>query len=299
MIITGLITLVTSVLFWFFFPDSPTTAYFLTLEERALAVQRIKSNQSGVENKHWKREQFIETLQDPKVWVMALFTAIANIVNSLSNQRQLIVKEFGFTLLQTTLLGCVDGAVEIITIWLGVTLASQRAIGRGYAALLMFIPALVGAVLVNTLSSQNKVGLLVSYWISISVFTPFVILLGWVGSIVAGHTKRITTNSIVLSAYAIGNAAGPFMWKAKYKPRNHVPWAIIAASIVTCAILILGLRYMLHSENKRREGEQRDETYDDVYLTQETKDGIQSEKRIDKNFLDLTDIQNRDFRYTL
>ena len=84
--------------------------------------------------------------------------------------------------------------------------------------------------------------------------------------------------------------------------------------------MILGLRYMLHSENKRRDGEQRDETYDDVYLTQETKDGIQSEKRIDKvwitglfllknlviatnyaiqAFLDLTDIQNRDFRYTL
>ena len=30
----------------------------------------------------------------------------------LSNQRQLIVNEFGFTLRQTTLLGCVDGAVE-------------------------------------------------------------------------------------------------------------------------------------------------------------------------------------------
>lgn len=56
--------------------------------------------------------------------------------------------------------------ISVITIWLGVTLASQRAIGRGYAALLVFIPALVGAVLVNTLSSQNKVGLLVSYWIS-------------------------------------------------------------------------------------------------------------------------------------
>jgi hypothetical protein len=39
---------------------------------------------------------------------------------------------------------------------------------------------------------------------------------------------------------------------------------------------------MLHSENKRRDGEQRDETYDDVYLTQKTEDGIQSEKRIDK-----------------
>ncbi len=30
----------------------------------------------------------------------------------LSNQRQLIVKGFGFNSLQTTLLGCVDGVVE-------------------------------------------------------------------------------------------------------------------------------------------------------------------------------------------
>ncbi len=74
MIITGLITLVTAVLFWyifsllfqhdthaacarFFFPDSVTTAYFLTPEERVQAVQRIKVNQAGAENKHWKREQ--------------------------------------------------------------------------------------------------------------------------------------------------------------------------------------------------------------------------------------------------
>ena len=122
----------------------------------------------------------------------------------------------------------------------------------------------------------------------------------------------ITTNSIILSAYAIGNAAGPFMWKAKYQPRyatlliphplwqpqsfvhsNHVPWAIIAASIGVCAILILGLRYMLHSENKRRDGEERDESYDDVYLTQETKDGIQSEKRIDKVRITVINVLKR------
>ena len=29
----------------------------------------------------------------------------------------------------------------------------------------------------------------------------------------------ITTNSIILSAYAIGNAAGSFMWKKRYQPR--------------------------------------------------------------------------------
>ncbi|KAF8969716.1 major facilitator superfamily domain-containing protein [Flammula alnicola] len=298
MIITGVITLVTSVLFWFFFPDSPTTAYFLTPEERAQAVQRIKVNQAGVENKYWKKDQFIETFRDPKIWVMAAFAAIANIVNSLTNQRQLIVSQFGFTPIQTTLLGCVDGVVEILTIWLGVTLAAQRAIGRGYAAVLMFIPALLGSILVNKLSSHHKVGLLFSYWISIFVFTPFVILLGWVPSIVSGHTKRTTTNAVILSAYAIGNAAGPFMWKKQYQPRNHIPWSIISACIGACSILILLLRFMLQSENKRRDAEQRDDTYDDVYLKQELADGTNTEKRVDRvSFLDLTDIQNRDFRY--
>ncbi|KAF8912083.1 major facilitator superfamily domain-containing protein [Gymnopilus junonius] len=289
MIITGLITLVASVLFWFFFPDSPTTAWFLTEEERAQAVQRIKVNQAGVENKHWKRDQFVETLLDPKVWVMAAFAAIA----------QIIVNEFGFSLIKTTLLGCVDGVVEILTIWLGVTLASQRYIGRGYAAALMFIPALLGAILVQKLPSHNKVGLLFSYWISIFMFTPFVILLGWVGSITAGHTKRTTTNAIILCAYAIGNAAGPFMWKKQYQPRNHVPWTVIAVCIGVCALLILLLRFMLDRENKRRDAEKRDDSYDDVYLAQEKQDGTKAEKHVDRAFLDITDIQNKEFRYVL
>ena len=124
----------------------------------------------------------------------------------------------------------------------------------------------------------------------------------------------ITTNAIILSAYAIGNAAGSFMWKKKYQPRydniinrnpwllksqtsflsNHVPWAIIAACIGTCAILILSLRYLLHFENIRRDGEQRDETYDNIYLMQESEDGTVSEKPVDKVqisiSLNLTDL---------
>ncbi|KAG6860580.1 hypothetical protein C0995_009629 [Termitomyces sp. Mi166 len=113
MIITGLVTLVVSVVFWFFFPDSPVSARFLTPEERVKVVQRIKVNQSGVENKHWKQEQFLEALRDPKTWLLALFVASANLFNAVTNQRQIIVKQFGFTLGQTTLLGMVDGAVQI------------------------------------------------------------------------------------------------------------------------------------------------------------------------------------------
>ena len=43
----------------FFFPDSPATAWFLTPEERVIAIERIKVNQAGVENKRFKLEQYV------------------------------------------------------------------------------------------------------------------------------------------------------------------------------------------------------------------------------------------------
>jgi hypothetical protein len=56
-VITGTITIVYGVAVWFFFPDSPLHASFLTPEERAQAILRIKENHSGIENKRFKRHQ--------------------------------------------------------------------------------------------------------------------------------------------------------------------------------------------------------------------------------------------------
>jgi ACS family allantoate permease-like MFS transporter len=55
--ILGIMTFFTSLLFGFFFPDSPTNAWFLTPEERVKVVIRIRDNQAGVENKTFKKEQ--------------------------------------------------------------------------------------------------------------------------------------------------------------------------------------------------------------------------------------------------
>lgn len=169
---------------------------------------------------------------------------------------------------------------SVLTIWFGVTLASQRAIGRGYAAILMFIPALLGAILVNTLPSHNKVGLLFSYWISsellfqrgdqvthvsdsLCIYTfcdtsgmgwiycrwphkayaryPWFFISAFNDNVV--WISGITTNSIILGAYAIGNAAGPFMWKKQYQPRYATlltPWSFKPQPSFFPAITSLG-----------------------------------------------------------
>jgi hypothetical protein len=114
-------------------------AKFLTLEERAQAVLRIRENHSGIEQKFFKRHQFIEALRDPKSWlyflhawsqemanvgVTARVLAETDIHQGITNQYSLIIKSFGFTVLQTTLLGCVTGLtalgfllVAALTLW--------------------------------------------------------------------------------------------------------------------------------------------------------------------------------------
>lgn len=299
MIITGIITLITAVSFWFFFPDSPENAQFLTPEERVQVVQRIKVNQTGVENKKWKREQFTEAFTDPKTWLIAVLGALLNVFNSLTNQRLILISQFGFTPIQTTLIGCVDGVIEILFILIAVYLGSYRKIGRGYAGAMMFIPAILGAILLNALPQHNKIGLLFSYWLTIAAISPFVVVLGWTGSLVAGHTKKTTVNAILLVAYGIGNAAGPFMWKKEYQPRNRIPWIAITVIFGACVVMFFVLRSYLSWQNEKRERESHDDSYDNVYLTYVDEKGNSTERRVDKAFLDITDIQNREFRYIL
>jgi hypothetical protein len=64
--------------------------------------------------------------------------------------------------------------------------------------------------------------------------------------------------------------------------RNHVPWAIIAACSFVSGLTLLVLRYRLAAENKRRDAEKRDDTYDDIYLTQVQPDGTSIEKKVDR-----------------
>ena len=108
--------------------------------------------------------RMIEALMDPKTWLFALYAVFNNIPNSIVNQLQIIFVSFGFNPLQTTLLGCVGGVVEIVAIFTGVTIASRIPNSIAWVGILFFIPSLLGLFLVNFLPWHDKVGLLFSVW---------------------------------------------------------------------------------------------------------------------------------------
>lgn len=64
--------------------------------------------------------------------------------------------------------------------------------------------------------------------------------------------------------------------------RNRVPFAVILACEFSFGILFLIIRAYLARENRRRDQEQHDQTYDDVYVTLKDEYGNEVQKKIDK-----------------
>lgn len=61
----------------FFLPSSPSEAWFLTPEERTIALERLREGQTGVKNLTLKMSQVKEAALDVKVWLVAVIMASA------------------------------------------------------------------------------------------------------------------------------------------------------------------------------------------------------------------------------
>ncbi|CAE7068278.1 unnamed protein product [Rhizoctonia solani] len=131
-LVNGVLTFATALAFYLYFPDSISTARFLTPEEKIIAAERVCEHETSPESKAWKPEQFKEALHDPKTWLFASFSLLNNIPTSIGIQRSLIVESLGFTRLHTTLLGTLDGVIEIITIYTGVKLVERFGYSRAW-----------------------------------------------------------------------------------------------------------------------------------------------------------------------
>lgn len=72
-IVTGGATFLLAIWVWIDYPNNPADARWLSLEEKVQVVRRVHaSHQSSIEQKHFKKEHFIETIKDPVSWLSTL-----------------------------------------------------------------------------------------------------------------------------------------------------------------------------------------------------------------------------------
>ena len=77
----GALTVVWSAGIYFFMPNEPSSARFLSTIDKAKAIDRVHENMTGIKNNTWKWNQAIEALLDVKIWLLVSIQLAQNIAN--------------------------------------------------------------------------------------------------------------------------------------------------------------------------------------------------------------------------
>lgn len=100
------------------------TAKCFTEDEKRLMIERVRANETGIQNKTYKAYQVVETLKDPVIWCYVMLQITSTLViGGLGVFSNIIITSFGFSTLQTQLLNIAQGALTIIVMIGGATLA--------------------------------------------------------------------------------------------------------------------------------------------------------------------------------
>jgi sugar phosphate permease len=91
-LICGIITIALGILVLLFLPDNPMSSR-LSSQEKNFAIERVRSNKTGIENKKFNLPQMREALLDPHVWLLVILMITASEINgALSNYQASIIK---------------------------------------------------------------------------------------------------------------------------------------------------------------------------------------------------------------
>jgi len=286
------ITVGVAVLLWM--PDSPVYAKMLTREERIAALERVRDDQVGTENRRFKRQQVYEAFADVRTWLIVLTMFLTSIPNGgLSNFSAIIVKSFGYTTRQTLILGAPGGIIGALST-LGMGYFADRTRSRMMPIVVSIIPTLVGAAMLIGLNGSGQKGALLFATYIIGFYgSSLAIIYAYNASNTAGHTKKATINAITLATFAAGNIVGSETFLPANAP-GYIPGKIaILVLLSTQLVVCFLLRWINIRLNKKKREALR------VIIEQKGWSEADVQQEREKHaFLDLTDKQNPFFIYT-
>jgi hypothetical protein len=305
MIIIGGLAFFSTIAVYLWYPDNPTNAKFLTNDERVWVIRRVQnSTNSAIEQKVFKKYQFVEALKDPISWGFFFFFLTQQLANNLAYQQNLLfVGIGGVSNLGSTLVSVAGGGFAVACAIIA-TLTIHYIPGySAWIAAFWTLPALIGSIAVVALPWSDKMGLLACLVLASQTFgIPWIIAFGWTSASCAGYTKKVTRNAMISAGYAIANIISPQLWRAKDAPRYVPAWIVqIVLSFVTAPIILIVIWFVLKRRNRERilEAEKTSQV-GVVQLSDDLQAELgKSEDVVKLAMLDLTDYENKAFVYPL
>lgn len=286
-IVLGSFSLLWAAVLYIFLPDSPVQCWYFSDREKFVCLERVKDNNTGMEDKTFKWYQVRECLMDPKTWLLAVFSLSVNVPNGgLVTFSAQIVTGMGYSSLITTVLGIPTGVLA--TVWqmiLGFIAAKIPNSRCTIIALANLVP-MTCAILMWKLPSTNQHGRLAAYYVFYTYWAPYVLSTSLPMANTSGHSKKLTMNAIFFLAYCIGNIIGPQAFRAEDAPSYSKGYEGLLACLVVAIASIISYGFLCRWENSRRDKKQ----------------GVNSQTNNESTdafaFSDLTDKEKMEFRYT-
>ncbi|KAL4787060.1 major facilitator superfamily domain-containing protein [Aspergillus varians] len=286
-IILGAVTVAYGIFLTFVLPDSPSRAWFLTADERKIALHRTLENRTGIMDEgDFKWRQVLDALTDPQAWLLVGYSVTQNIPNGgFSSFSSIIINGFGFSELNSLLLSAPSGLLQIGAIGCICLAATYVRKSRIISMIVVILFALVGVILMNTLPDSNRWG----RWVGIFLLGPFAtsipISLSLITSNVGGFTKKATVSAMLFVAYCTGNIIGPQLFLSKESPKypTGLRGVLVGFALAIFFLVLLYIYYEFENRRRDRKHGPADRVTDHVT----------------EDFLNLTDRQIPSFRYTL
>ncbi|EPS32047.1 hypothetical protein PDE_07006 [Penicillium oxalicum 114-2] len=250
-LVEGVPVCAAAILAWFFVPDTPSSARFLTDEEKDVARARALQQLGEVERDNkvqWK--ELLATLLDVKAWFTALMYFSCNVsFSSLPVFLPTILKEMGFTAINAQGLTAppffASFLCTIVTTWIADRIQQRGLMIAGLSAI-----GGIGHVLLATCESVG-VRYFGVFLAACGIFPSIANILPWVLNNQGSDTRR---GGGIILLNLIGQC-GPFLGTNIFPdsgaPRYIKGMSICAAFMFFTTVLALCLRLLLVYENRK------------------------------------------------
>lgn len=206
-LVVGLITISVGAIVILFLPDNPMSARRLSHAEKVAAVERLRENQTGIENKHFKGYQVWQCFTDPQTWLLSIITIAASIPNgAVGSFQSILIKGFGFTNYQTTLLQIPGGVIAVTSVLLATWSAAKynaRALNIMFWSML---GGILGGSLLAFLPEDNRAGKMAGNYLTHVVGSFLPCAYSFAAANQGGHSKKVTMNAILLMSFCLGGS---------------------------------------------------------------------------------------------
>ncbi|KAL1894025.1 Allantoate permease [Sporothrix stenoceras] len=251
-IVTGGVTVLVGLAFFYIIPDSQLNCRWLSKRDRLLAIARVSENEQGIGNTQFKRYQLLEAFTDPLTWALFLYGVLSDIPNGgITNYFSQLIVNFGYTPLQSLLYGIPGGGVVIVSCLANGFLGDYFQ-QRTLVACVPMAVAVLGMLLIIALPISNNVGRLVGYYMTQTLPSVGATVLSLISSNIAGYTKKTTVAAIYMVGYAAGNIIGPQTFRSKDAPRYLSAEITILVCFSLCIVDLLFINWWCRRENRRK-----------------------------------------------